>query len=41
MKTRLLLQETKNHILFEARSELNMQELRVESAEGALQELVI
>ena len=36
--TRLLLEEQKNHILSEARSELNMQELRVESADMAFHE---
>ena len=36
--TRLLLGEPKNHTLSEARSELDMQELRVESAATALQE---
>ena len=36
--TRLLLVEQKNHPLPEARSERNMQELRVESADRALHE---
>ena len=36
--TILLLGEKKNHFLSEARSELNMQELRVESADRALRE---
>ena len=36
--TILLLEEQKNHVLSEARSELNMQELRVENADRAVQE---
>ena len=36
--TRLLLEEQKDYLLSEARSELDMQELRVESADRALQE---
>ena len=36
--TRLLLKQQKNHILSEARSELHLQELRVESADRALRE---
>ena len=36
--TRSLLEEQKNHILSEARSEINMQELRVERADRALRE---
>ena len=36
--TRLLLEEQKDFLLSEARSELDMQELRVESADRALQE---
>ena len=37
--TRLLLEEQKNHTLSDARSELHMQELRVESADRALLEI--
>ena len=36
--SRLLPEEQKNHMLSEARSELNLQELRVESADRALHE---
>ena len=36
--TRLLLEAQRNHQLSEARSELNMQELRLESADRALRE---
>ena len=36
--TRLLLEEQKNHVFSEARSELNLQEERVESAGRALHE---
>ena len=37
-RTRLLLEEQKNHILIEARSEMKRQGLRVESADRALRE---
>ena len=37
-KLLLLLEEQKNHVLSDPRSELNMQELRVESADRVLNE---